>query len=62
MTWNYELFIDGKWTSEGAEGSIYVIDPATEAVIGSVPEASTKSAVRAIRRPGAPSTKVLGPT
>ena len=48
MTWNYELFIDGKWTSEGAEGSIDVIDPATEAVIGSVPEASTKSAVRAI--------------
>ena len=30
MTWNYELFIDGKWTSEGAEGSIDVIDPATE--------------------------------
>ena len=48
MTWNYELFIDGKWTSEGAEGSIDVIDPATEEVIGSVPEASTKSAVRAI--------------
>ncbi len=48
MTWNYELFIDGTWTSEGAEGSIDVIDPATEAVIGSVPDASTKSAVRAI--------------
>src|SRR3984885_4756010 len=48
MTWNYELFIDGKWTSEGAEGSIDVIDPATELVIGSVPDASTKSAVRAI--------------
>ena len=48
MTWNYELFIDGAWTSEGAEGSIDVIDPATEEVIGSVPEATTKSAVRAI--------------
>src|ERR1700722_18315781 len=48
MTWNYELFIDGKWTSEGAEGSIEVVDPATEDVIGSVPEASTKTAVRAI--------------
>ena len=48
MTWIYELFIDGKWTSEGADGSIDVIDPATEEVIGSVPEASTKSAVRAI--------------
>ena len=48
MTWNYELFIDGEWTSEGAEGSIDVIDPATEEVIGSVPEATTKTAVRAI--------------
>ena len=48
MTWNYELFIDGAWTSEGAEGSIDVIDPATEEVIGSVPEATTKTAVRAI--------------
>ena len=48
MTWNYELFIDGKWTSEGADGSIDVLDPATEEVIGSVPEASTKTAVRAI--------------
>jgi len=48
MTWNYELFIDGAWTSEGASGSIDVLDPATEEVIGSVPEASTKTAVRAI--------------
>ena len=48
MAWNYELYIDGKWTSEEAVGSIDVIDPATEEVIGSVPEASTKTAVRAI--------------
>ena len=48
MTWNYELFIDGKWTSEGAERSIEVVDPATEDVIGSVPEATTKTAVHAI--------------
>ena len=48
MNWNYELFIDGAWTSEGASGSIEVVDPATEEVIGSVPEASTKTAVRAI--------------
>ena len=48
MSWNYELFIDGKWTSDGAEGSIDVVDPATEEVIGSVPEATTTSAVRAI--------------
>jgi acyl-CoA reductase-like NAD-dependent aldehyde dehydrogenase len=48
MTWNYELFIDGKWSSEAAEGSIAVLDPATEEVIGSVPEATTKTAVRAV--------------
>ena len=48
MTWNYELFIDGAWTSEGASGSIEVLDPATEEVIGSVPDASTKTAGRAI--------------
>ncbi|HKY16127.1 MAG TPA: aldehyde dehydrogenase family protein [Microthrixaceae bacterium] len=48
MPWNHELFIDGKWTSEGAEGSIEVIDPATEAPIGSVPDASVVSARLAI--------------
>ena len=48
MPWNYELFIDGKWTSEGATGTIDVIDPATEEVIGSVPEASVGTAQRAI--------------
>ncbi len=28
MNWNYELFIEGNRTSEGAEGSIDVVDPA----------------------------------
>ena len=53
MAWNYELFIDGKWTSEEAVGTIDVIDPATEEVIGQVPEASTKTAVRRDRPPRA---------
>ena len=48
MAWNYELFVDGDWTSDGAVGSIEVIDPATEAVIGTVPEGSTKTATQAI--------------
>ena len=48
MAWNHELYIDGKWTSEAAVGTIEVIDPATEEVIGTVPEASTKTAVAAI--------------
>ncbi len=48
MSWNFELYIDGNWTTGEAAGSIDVIDPATEDVIGSVPEATTKDAVRAI--------------
>jgi aldehyde dehydrogenase (NAD+) len=48
VTWDYDLFIDGEWTSKDAVGSIEVIDPATEDVIGSVPEGSTQTAVRAI--------------
>ena len=46
--WDYELYIDGSWTTEGAVGSLDVIDPATERSIGSVPEGSTKTAVAAI--------------
>jgi acyl-CoA reductase-like NAD-dependent aldehyde dehydrogenase len=48
MAWNYELFIDGKWTSEGASNTIDVIDPATEESIGSVPEGSVATARRAV--------------
>jgi aldehyde dehydrogenase (NAD+) len=48
MTWNYDLFIDGEWTAKEAIGSIDVIDPATEAVIGTVPEGSPQTAVRAL--------------
>jgi aldehyde dehydrogenase (NAD+) len=46
--WSYELFIDGTWTSGEAAGVIEVIDPATEDVIGEVPEASPKDAAHAI--------------
>jgi acyl-CoA reductase-like NAD-dependent aldehyde dehydrogenase len=46
--WDYELYVDGAWTSEGAVGTLDVIDPATELSIGSVPEGSPKTAVQAI--------------
>ncbi len=47
--WNFDLFIDGKWDKGEAGGKqIEVLNPATEEVIGVVPEASTKDAVRAI--------------
>jgi aldehyde dehydrogenase (NAD+) len=47
--WNFDLFIDGTW-DRGEEGgrTIEVINPATEEVIGTTPEASTKDARRAI--------------
>ena len=47
-SWDFDLYIDGVWTSGEASGSIEVINPANEEVIGTVPEASPKDAVRAI--------------
>jgi len=46
--WNYELYIDGKWTRGSSQGDITVIDPATEEAIGLVPEASVEDARHAI--------------
>src|SRR5580698_7176398 len=47
--WSYDLFIDGKWDKGEAGGKpIEVINPATEEVIGIVPEATPKDAARAI--------------
>ncbi|WP_020102763.1 aldehyde dehydrogenase family protein [Mycobacterium sp. 360MFTsu5.1] len=48
-----ELFIDGHWAAPSGKGVIDVIDPATEAVIGHVPngdEADVDAAVGAARR------------
>ena len=47
--WKFDLFIDGKWDKGEAGGQpIEVINPATEEVVGVVPEATTKDAARAI--------------
>src|ERR1700729_204536 len=52
--WDYDdMFIDGAWTADDAVGVIEVIDPATEEVIGSVPDAglkATNAAIAAARR------------
>lgn len=48
MAWNYQLFIDGAWTQGEGSAAITVIDPATEDVIGEVPEATVGDAERAI--------------
>ena len=47
-TWDFELFVGGRWTSEDTTGVIDVIDPATEDRIGGVPEATVALARRAI--------------
>ena len=36
--WNYDLYIDGKWTRGAADQNIAVIDPATEEEVGPVHE------------------------
>jgi aldehyde dehydrogenase (NAD+) len=46
--WNYELYIDGKWTRGAATQDITVIDPANEEAIGTVPEGTVDDARSAI--------------
>ena len=47
--WDYDaMFIDGAWTADDTVGVIEVIDPATEEVIGSVPDAGLKATHAAI--------------
>jgi acyl-CoA reductase-like NAD-dependent aldehyde dehydrogenase len=46
---NYDaLFIDGRWIKPSSSETIKVISPGTEAVIGSVPAASTEDVDRAV--------------
>lgn len=45
----YRLFIDGDWTDSESDGSVAVINPATEGVIGQVAQATRGDVVRAIR-------------
>jgi aldehyde dehydrogenase (NAD+) len=45
----YRLFIDGAWTESEGGDSVPVINPATEDVIGTVPQATQGDVVRAIR-------------
>lgn len=43
------LFIDGEWIEPRGSGTIEVVNPATEEVIGHVPEASEQDVDRAVR-------------
>jgi aldehyde dehydrogenase (NAD+) len=46
--WTFESFIGGKWTSGNAAAALEIINPATEQVIGSVPQATRDDAQAAI--------------
>ena len=43
-----QLYIDGKWRDSLGKGSIDVINPATEEIIGRVPVGSTKDVDKAV--------------
>ena len=46
--WDFDLFINGEWVTDDELAPIEVINPANEEVIGHVPEATVKTAKRAI--------------
>jgi aldehyde dehydrogenase (NAD+) len=49
-SWKHDrLFVGGDWTASNAAGVLDVVDPATEEVIGSVPDCDAKTAEAAIR-------------
>src|ERR1700722_2769478 len=48
MTWKYDLFIDGAATTSTSDKLITVLDPATEEIIGTVPDSSVEDTRRAI--------------
>ena len=47
--WEYRLFIDGRWDDGTGAEDVEVVNPATEAVIGTVPQASTKDITKAVQ-------------
>ncbi len=46
--WNSDLYIDGAWVADDELAPIEVINPATEVVIGTVPQATVKTTIKAI--------------
>lgn len=46
--WEYRLFVDGEWVDGTGADELEVVNPATEDVIGRVPQASTKDITDAV--------------
>jgi aldehyde dehydrogenase (NAD+) len=49
LRWEYHLFIDGRWEDGTGAEHLEVINPATEEIIGRVPQASTKDVTKAVQ-------------
>jgi aldehyde dehydrogenase (NAD+) len=47
-TLTYQLFIDGRWQESTGDEALEVVNPATEEVIGAVPQATTADVDRAV--------------
>jgi aldehyde dehydrogenase (NAD+) len=47
-TLSYRLFIDGEWVDSSGDGALEVVNPATEEVIGTVPQATPADVDRAV--------------
>ena len=49
MRHHTELFIDGRWVRSRGERSIDIVNPATERIIGSAPDATLAEVDAAVR-------------
>ena len=58
----YRLYIDGAWQDSDGDAVLTVLNPATEEVIGAVPEAPRPTCTAPSPPPGAPSTRARGRT
>ena len=45
---SYQLYIDGAWTGSAGDSALTVLNPATEEVIGTVPEGTPADIDRAV--------------
>ena len=48
LRWEYRLFIDGAWENSDTADELEVVNPATEEIIGRVPQASKKDVTKAV--------------
>jgi acyl-CoA reductase-like NAD-dependent aldehyde dehydrogenase len=60
-TLTYQLFIDGAWADSSGDEALDVVNPATEEVIGTVPQATPPTSTARSPRHARRSTRGRGP-